>query len=63
MSELLSDCCNYPVTVEGRTTKYYVCDRCGKPCDIVGWEGKTLEEWNKWIEQDVIIQLEKEQGE
>ncbi len=29
-----SKCCNAPVKVEGRTTHYYVCEKCGKTCDI-----------------------------
>ena len=29
-----SKCCQSPVTVEEKTTHYYVCDNCGKPCDV-----------------------------
>ena len=29
----VSTCCQYSVKVEGKTTKYYVCKKCGKPCD------------------------------
>lgn len=29
----LSPCCGAPCRVEGRTTLYYVCATCGKPCD------------------------------
>jgi hypothetical protein len=29
----LSLCCTAPVTVEGRTTRYYVCTGCGQACD------------------------------
>lgn len=29
-----SKCCNVPVKVEGRTTHYYRCLKCGKVCDI-----------------------------
>jgi hypothetical protein len=29
-----SDCCNAEVRVEGNTTKYHVCLKCNKPCDI-----------------------------
>ena len=30
-----SKCCNAPVTIEGEEgeTRYWVCDKCGKPCD------------------------------
>lgn len=28
-----SDCCSAKVTVEGYTTKYYVCSACGEACD------------------------------
>ena len=27
-----SDCCGAEVSVAGRTSHYYVCDECGKPC-------------------------------
>ncbi len=30
----LSDCCLAGLTVEGRTTRHYVCDKCGEPCDV-----------------------------
>lgn len=29
-----SKCCNADVKVEGKTTHYYVCLKCGKDCDI-----------------------------
>lgn len=29
----LSQCCGAPCRVEGRTTHYNVCTRCGQPCD------------------------------
>lgn len=28
-----SSCCNEEVRVEGDTTKYFVCEKCGKACD------------------------------
>ena len=34
MNKPLSNCCHAPMTVEGHTTHYYVCDKCGKPCDV-----------------------------
>jgi hypothetical protein len=30
---LLSMCCDAPVIVKGRTTRYYICTACGEPCD------------------------------
>ena len=32
-SSKCSSCCNAPVTVEGDDTHYYVCGKCGEPCD------------------------------
>lgn len=32
----VSDCCGALLQVAGRTTRYYVCQRCEKPCDAVG---------------------------
>lgn len=29
-----SACCNSPVTIEGRTTMFYRCSKCGQPCDV-----------------------------
>lgn len=29
----ISKCCQAPVKVEGKTTQYYVCQKCGQPCD------------------------------
>lgn len=34
MNKPLSNCCHAPMKVEGDTTHYYVCTKCGKPCDI-----------------------------
>lgn len=30
-----SSCCKSPMRIEGRTTMYYVCDKCNKPCDKI----------------------------
>ena len=30
---ILSDCCGAPVRAEGRTTQWYACTGCGKPCN------------------------------
>jgi len=30
-----SKCCKASVRVEGKITKYYVCNKCNKPCDIL----------------------------
>lgn len=30
-----SSCCGAPVRVDGKTTHYYVCIKCGKPCDVM----------------------------
>lgn len=30
-----SICCDSEVNVEGRETKYYVCQECGQPCDTI----------------------------
>ena len=29
----VSDCCGAELAVAGRTTQYYICQGCGKPCD------------------------------
>jgi len=31
----LSNCCNEPVIVIGRVTKFYNCTSCNKPCDAI----------------------------
>ena len=31
----VSKCCSAPVVVEGITTHYYGCTKCGKACDVV----------------------------
>lgn len=33
MDKRVSSCCKEPVKVEGRTTLYYVCTKCGEACD------------------------------
>ncbi len=38
--ELISNCCKATVSVEGKTTHYYTCNACGKPCDIERLEEK-----------------------
>jgi len=30
----LSKCCASTVRVEGDTTRYYVCEKCGEACDL-----------------------------
>lgn len=32
---LVSLCCRAPVEVSGKTTHYYVCDKCGGACDAI----------------------------
>jgi hypothetical protein len=34
VTEDLSACCKAPVTVEGRTTRYWKCSGCGQACDL-----------------------------
>ena len=34
MKQKLSNCCKSSVMVEGGTTKYYVCIKCKKACDL-----------------------------
>ena len=31
---LLSDCCSAYVSVKGKTTNFYTCDKCGEACDV-----------------------------
>jgi len=38
----VSTCCKAPVQVEGKTTMYWVCSKCGNSCDAV--EDKKEEE-------------------
>lgn len=33
----VSDCCHAGLTAAGHTTRYYVCKKCGQPCDAT-WE-------------------------
>lgn len=33
MHRPLSNCCHSEMKVEGNTTNYYVCLKCGNPCD------------------------------
>lgn len=47
-----SSCCGQECRVEGRTTSYYVCVLCGKPCDdlrgvMEDWEGREEDEDNR----------------
>jgi len=39
---LTSDCCGAPATVQGCTTRWYQCTRCGDPCDtrLITQEGR-----------------------
>jgi hypothetical protein len=36
-----SICCGAKVVIRGKTTKYYVCLACGKPCDVYLKERRT----------------------
>ena len=36
-----SKCCGAKVIVRGKTTLYYVCLSCGKPCDVYTKERRT----------------------
>ncbi len=31
----ISNCCKASYYVEGGETHYYVCNQCGKPCDVI----------------------------
>ncbi len=33
MQDWKSNCCNAEIEVEGTTTMYYICSKCGKPCN------------------------------
>lgn len=35
MSKVASKCCGAPAHVEGNTTRYYVCDQCHQPTDLM----------------------------
>ena len=45
----LSACCHAPCRVEGKTTHYYVCGKCGKPCDVEvsGMDDDALERMDR----------------
>jgi len=32
--KLLSNCCNAPALVRGKTTMYHVCSKCLRTCDV-----------------------------
>lgn len=29
-----SKCCHAKVSIKGQTTRYYICNNCGEPCDV-----------------------------
>lgn len=29
----VSNCCGAPADIQGQTTRFYICRRCGKPCE------------------------------
>jgi hypothetical protein len=37
---ILSNCCDSPVLIAGRTTKYYECSKCKHACDT-HWTDET----------------------
>ena len=38
-----SECCNADYAVAGKTTHWYVCQECGKPCDLKIGDAQSLE--------------------
>jgi len=55
----LSKCCKYPVRVGGDNTNYYVCEKCGKACDVEEYVKKEdLPDW-KEIASIIAKELEK----
>lgn len=40
----VSACRAAPVTVEGRTTRYWVCTGCGEACDAVAADGAVKQD-------------------
>ena len=70
----ISQCCNADVKVEGNTTLFYRCIKCGKPCDtkresksdevrkiLKSYSEELQEELNKgWVNEQTIIESEKE---
>lgn len=53
----LSICCNAPVRIEGKTTHYFVCEKCGKACDthfnIKGYEQVRVHQGNHYPEDKI----------
>lgn len=38
----VSKCCRKAVDVAGHTTRYWVCQGCGQPCDAMHWFAAEL---------------------
>lgn len=58
-----SNCCKANVIVKGDTTKYYVCSKCGKPCDIITNFFDLTEKEREKIINNSAKQANKEQRE
>ena len=53
----LSQCCSAPVTVEGNTTKYYVCSKCKKGTDL------KYHNWKVTPKEEIIDEFIKARDE
>jgi predicted Fe-S protein YdhL (DUF1289 family) len=58
-----SNCCKADVRVEGNTTKYYICKKCGKSCDIITNFFDLTEKEREEIVNEAVDKANKEQKE
>ncbi len=51
-----STCCNATLHVAGKTTKWYECDACGKPCDVRD-EATPEEQLQEYFRQNSMLKV------
>ena len=59
MKDGKSVCCEAMINQEGGTTKYYVCSKCKKPCNVIGEDGLTSEKFIENFKKNTDWECEK----
>lgn len=70
MDNLISSCCSEKAVTRGNTTKFYICDKCLKACDVISQEAynyfndpKILKEITTKMAKNILLKRKQKCAE